>query len=123
MAVERQKYLQLGGMDSLFTPAYWEDIDLCWRARQRGWKILFEKDAVVYHEHETTNKSVFGKSKMKLYAYQNQILFVWKNIRGRQLFEHFLWLPYHLVFTTIRSKGLFFLAFLLAVIRLFKLFN
>jgi len=28
MAVDRKKYLQLGGFDVLFAPAYWEDIDL-----------------------------------------------------------------------------------------------
>ncbi len=121
MAVDRQKYLEIGGMDKLFSPAYWEDIDLCWRAKAKGWQVLFEKDAVVYHEHESTNKSVFGKNKMKLYAYRNQILFVWKNIRGWQLLEHFLWLPYHLIFTSIRSKGLFLLAFLAAVVTSMKL--
>lgn len=117
MAVDRKKYLELGGMDALYSPAYWEDIDLCWQARKKGWKILFEKEAVVYHNHETTNISVFGKTKIKLYAYRNQILFVWKNIRGRKLLKHFLWLPYHLVFTTIRSRGLFLIAFLQAVLR------
>lgn len=117
MAVNRKKYLKLGSMDELYSPAYWEDIDLCWRARKKGWKILFEKDALVYHNHETTNISVFGEKRMKVYAYRNQILFVWKNIRGRQLLEHFLWLPYHLIFTTIRSKGLFLLAFILAIFR------
>jgi len=121
MAVDRKKYLKIGGMDEIFSPAYWEDIDLCWRARKKGWKIVFEKDSIVYHNHETTNISVFGRKKMQIYAYRNQILFVWKNIRGRRLLEHFFWLPYHLVFTTIRSKGLFFIAFLAAILKIPKL--
>ena len=117
MAVDKKKYLQLGGMDELYSPAYWEDIDLCWRAKEKGWIILFEKNAVVFHNHETTNVSIFGKTRIQLYGFRNQILFVWKNIRGRQLLEHFLWLPYHLIFTTIESRGLFLLAFLLAIWR------
>jgi len=121
MAVDRKKYLTLGGMDTLFSPAYWEDVDLCFHARKKGWKILFEKNSIVYHNHETTNISVFGKKKMKIYAFRNQILFVWKNIRGEQLLEHFFWLPYHLVFTTIRSKGLFLIAFLAAILKIPKL--
>jgi GT2 family glycosyltransferase len=117
MAVDRKKYLKLGGMDSLYSPAYWEDIDLCWRAAQKGWKIIFEKDSVVYHHHESTNQTVFGKKKMQEIAFRNQILFVWKNIRGEKLIKHFLWLPYHLIFTSIKTKGLFLKAFLNAIIR------
>lgn len=117
MAVDRKKYLALGGMDELFAPAYWEDIDLSWRARERGWEVLFEKEAIVYHHHESTNPQELGKVRMKLYAYRNQILFVWKNIRGRQLVSHFLWLPYHLTITTLKTRGLFFVAFWLAVWR------
>ena len=118
MAVDRRKYLELEGMDEMYSPAYWEDIDLCWRARKKGWKIVFERNAVVYHHHESTNKSVLGKTRMKLYAYRNQILFVWKNIRGKQLVEHFFWLPYHLIITTLKTKGLFLLAFFAASLKI-----
>jgi GT2 family glycosyltransferase len=118
MALDRRKYLKLGGMDPLYKPAYWEDIDLSWRAReQHGWQVLFEPKSQVYHNHETTNISVFGQKKMQLMASRNQILFVWKNIRGRRLLEHFLWLPYHLIFTTIRSQGIFLLAFFQALVK------
>jgi GT2 family glycosyltransferase len=115
MAVDRDKYLQLGGMDSLYQPAYWEDIDLSWRAKQQGWRVLFEPNSRVFHHHETTNLTVFGRRQMDLMASRNQILFVWKNIRGRRLIEHFLWLPYHLFFTSIKTKGIFFLAFIQAL--------
>lgn len=116
-AFDRKKYLQIGGMDPLYKPAYWEDIDLSWRARQHGFKILFEPQSQVFHNHETTNVSVFGQKKMQIMAFRNQFLFVWKNIRGRKLLEHWLWLPYHLVLTTIRTKGLFLTAFLQALIK------
>lgn len=116
-AFDRKKYLKLGGMDPLYQPAYWEDIDLSWRARQQGFKILFEPQSQVFHNHETTNVSVFGQKKMGIMAFRNQFLFVWKNIRGQQLLEHWLWLPYHLVLTTIRTKGLFLTAFLQAVLK------
>jgi len=105
-------------MDPLYQPAYWEDIDLSWRAREKfGYQILFEPQSQVWHNHETTNVSVFGQRKMELMALRNQILFVWKNIRGQQLLEHWLWLPYHLVLTTIRTRGLFLTAFLQAVLK------
>ncbi|MFC1627022.1 glycosyltransferase family 2 protein [Patescibacteria group bacterium] len=117
-AFDRKKYLDLGGMDVLYKPAYWEDIDLSYLARKKhGYKILFEPRSQVFHNHETTNVSVFGKKKMGTMALRNQILFVWKNIRGLKLLQHFLWLPYHLVFTTIRTQGVFLIAFFQALIK------
>ena len=35
--------------DRLFM--YYEDLDLCWRARRRGWKFVYEPAAVVRHVH------------------------------------------------------------------------
>ena len=120
-AFDRKKYLSIGGMDKLYKPAYWEDIDLSWNARKKhGWKILFEPRSQVYHNHETTNVSVFGLRRMETMASRNQWLFVWKNIRGLKLLQHFFWLPYHLTFTTVRTKGVFAIGFFQAVIHWFK---
>jgi len=119
MAVDRKKYLQLGGFDVLFAPAYWEDIDLSFRAKQKGWKIIFEENSVVYHNHETTNLSVFGKRQMEILSYRNQLLFAWKNFNRKEIYDHFLWLPYHLTVTTLKSRGLFLVAFVQALIRWF----
>lgn len=115
MAVDRQKWLELGGMDRLFRPAYWEDIDLSWRARQKGWKILFEPKSEVFHHHESTNISAFGRQQMKVFAYKNQFLFVWKNGSIGMLGRHFLWLPYHFFKAAISADWLFFKGFLLAL--------
>lgn len=115
MAVDRKKWLELGGMDLLFSPAYWEDIDLCWRARKKGYKILFAPEALVFHQHETTNIATFGKRQMRLFAFKNQFLFVWKNGDARMLLAHFLWLPYHLIRAFLTGEWLFFQGFLLAL--------
>jgi GT2 family glycosyltransferase len=115
MAVDRKKWLVLGGMDPLFRPAYWEDIDLAWRARKRGWQILFEPRAVVNHHHETTNLVVFGRKQMKKFAYKNQFLFVWKNGDLKMIVAHFFWLPYHFLKAIIKKDGLFYQGFFLAL--------
>lgn len=49
MAVDRARFLALGGFDPLFFPAYGEDIDLCLRAWERGWRSLYVPASVVYH--------------------------------------------------------------------------
>lgn len=116
MMLARDKFLKIGGFDTLYKPAYWEDIDLSWIAREKyDYQVLFEPRSQVFHNHETTNISVFGKKRMETMAMRNQILFVWKNIRGIKLIQHFLWLPYHLTFTTLRTQGLFFTAFIQAL--------
>ncbi|MEP7167027.1 MAG: glycosyltransferase family 2 protein [Candidatus Woesebacteria bacterium] len=110
-AFRRSGWIELGGFDVDYKPAYWEDIDLSFRARKKGWQVLFEPTAVVHHNHESTNGSVFGKRNMEVMAYKNQILFMWKNASTSELVKHVFWLPYHLIFTTIRSSGAFLLGF------------
>lgn len=110
---------QLGGMDPLFAPAYEEDRDLCYRALKRGFAIMFEKESMVIHQHETTNQRVLGKSDMAISSYKNQFLIVWKNITStRLLMEHVLWLPYHLVVGGLRTQGQMVRGFLAALSQL-----
>lgn len=94
---DKQKWIKLGGFDPSFAPAYWEDVDLSHRARLRGWKILFEPRAVVYHLHETTNREVFSQNKIKEMSWKNANLFVRKHANTVQLLQHYLWLPYWLL--------------------------
>jgi GT2 family glycosyltransferase len=39
----------LGGFDEAFTPAYFEDTDLCVRLRQAGYRIVYDPSVVVHH--------------------------------------------------------------------------
>lgn len=91
---DKKKWLEIGGFDKLYYPAYWEDIDLSYQARKRGWKVLFEEKAVVDHNHETTNVSVFGKRKMDKMSWSNGCKFAWKNSNFWQKVAHILWKPY-----------------------------
>ena len=91
---DREKWILLGGLDKRFFPAYWEDIDLSYRARTRGWKVLFEKKAVVFHKHESTNTSVFGLRAIAKMSFRNGTQFTLKHATLRQYIQHFLWKPY-----------------------------
>lgn len=88
---------KLHGLDPLFNPFYWEDIDLSYRALKSGYKIYFEKKSVVVHEHDKGSiKTAFKSDHIKTIAYRNQFLFVWKNITdSKMIFNHLFWLPYH----------------------------
>lgn len=54
MAVDRNKFVELDGFNRLFTPAYCEDVDLCFRAWRRGWLCIYEPDSHVWHRHQAT---------------------------------------------------------------------
>ncbi|MDR0462854.1 MAG: glycosyltransferase [Pseudomonadales bacterium] len=90
----RRKWLKLGGFDDLFYPAYWEDIDFSFRARQKGYKVLFDKDALVHHNHETTNQTVFGQEKINQMSFDNGTRFSWKNSNFLQKLSFLFFAPY-----------------------------
>ena len=92
--IDRQKFLEIGGFDERFKPAYWEDIDLSFQAKKRGWQVYFESKAVVEHHHESTNQSVFGQDKIDQISWQNGKKFSKKNVDFWQKIAYFLWRPY-----------------------------
>lgn len=114
--LDKSKFLQIGGFDKRYYPAYWEDIDLSWQARKKGWKVLFEEKALVHHNHETTNQSVFGDKKISNMSWNNGNKFVWKNGNLWQKILFLLYLPY---WSFKRDK----LKFLIHILILFGIFS
>lgn len=91
---DREKWLKLGGYDLTFRPAYWEDLDLSYRAKKRGWQVLFAADAKVYHQHESTNITALGAQKMAQIGWQHADTFLDKHATLFQRILNILWLPY-----------------------------
>lgn len=94
-AFDRQKWLSLGGMDLLYKPFYWEDVDLGYRAWKRGWQIIWDPKSRCVHDHQkSVIASNFTPEFVKNTAQRNQFLFVWKNIHdSRLLFSHLRRIP------------------------------
>ncbi|OQA93463.1 MAG: N-acetylglucosaminyl-diphospho-decaprenol L-rhamnosyltransferase [Microgenomates group bacterium ADurb.Bin219] len=90
-SVFRKKYWQeLRGMDELFLPFYFEDLDLGIRAYKAGWRCLLEPKAKVYHQHEATINTIsFNQSYLDLIKQRNHLLLTWKHIDSfKLLFSH-----------------------------------
>lgn len=49
LMVPRQLFEQLGGFDTRFAPAYYEEVDLCMRLRQAGHPVIYEPNATITH--------------------------------------------------------------------------
>ena len=107
----RPKFLALGGFDKLYYPAYWEDIDLSYQARKKGWQVLFEPKAIIHHNHETTNQTVFGQHKIDEMSWQNGSKFTWKNGTLKQKIQFIAWQPYWLI-----KRKPFWIWFLLIIV-------
>ena len=113
---------KLGGLDSLYNPFYWEDIDLSYRARKAGFKTLFEKESRVRHEHgEGAIKQKYKPNRVKRIVYRNQFIFVWKNSDFGTLISHIFWLPYHLLKAIFSGDLSFILGLILAFVRFQKI--
>lgn len=119
-AFRKKIWEKLKGLDILFNPFYWEDIDLSYRALKSGYTILFEPKSVVIHEHEEgAIKNKFKPVQIQKIAYRNQFIFIWKNITDPLfLLSHIFWLPYHLINAARRKDKAFFIGFCLALVKL-----
>jgi GT2 family glycosyltransferase len=48
-AIRHQAWETIGAFDEDFYPAYYEEADYCYRARQHGWGVLYVPAARVRH--------------------------------------------------------------------------
>jgi GT2 family glycosyltransferase len=108
-AFRKSAWEKLGGLDEIYSPFYWEDIDLSYRALKSGYKIVFESKSIVVHEHEKgAIKSAYSESEVRAIAYRNQFIFIWKNITDYSMrLSHFIWLPFHVFSAILRGDVAF----------------
>ena len=87
MAVDRNKFVELGGFNRLFYPAYCEDLDLCFRAWRRGWRCIYEPASVVWHREQGT-WSATQNSRATQLTLKHSLFFQWASLpMGRAAFN------------------------------------
>ncbi len=106
-AIFRTAYFNLlEGFDSLYRPAYAEDLDLGTRAWQRNWKTIYHPQAILYHREGGTINDQFKKDKLEQTIVRNHILWMIKNGRYPAfIFWFFLKLPYRLAYNFLFNKN------------------
>jgi len=76
MCVRTKVYKECGGLDGSFF-AHMEEIDLCWRMRNKGWKLACVPQSVVYH---LGGGSLSYDNPRKNYLnHRNNLLMIYKN--------------------------------------------
>lgn len=103
MAVDRRKFLELGGFNRLFHPAYCEDLDLCFRAWRRGWRCIYEPASVVWHREQASwsISEINGPNGLHL---RNSLLFQWSTLPMKEnVHSYYLSLMKLLVGSSVKS--------------------
>lgn len=101
-AIVKREYLErLDGFNEIYSPGYWEDIDLGWRAWKKGYKIIWVPDSQVVHHHASS----FSKLKpgfINTIKQRNELLFTWQNFsETKYLLRHIIFIFFH----TLRHLG------------------
>jgi GT2 family glycosyltransferase len=103
LMVRAEFWKDVGGFDERYAPAYYEDTDLCFEAREHGWRVLYEPEAVIVHVEGATEGSELGLGE-KRYQEHNRQKFVQK-WRERLEGEHLSPAPANLRLAADRHRG------------------
>jgi O-antigen biosynthesis protein len=62
LLLKRQQFLDLGGLDEIFAPAYYEETDLCMKLRAQGLRVIYTPSVVIEHFEFGSQSSKIGRS-------------------------------------------------------------
>lgn len=80
--IRRKDYLDAGGLDGRFF-AHMEEIDLCWRLRARGRRLVCVPQSTVYHVGGATLKK--ENPRKTFLNFRNNLLMLYKNLPQEEL--------------------------------------
>ncbi len=84
------KLRALGNVDEVYEPAYVEDLDLGYRAWQRGWPNVYVAGAVVEHRHRATTTRFYTEDQLAYILEINYLRFVARAVSDSKVFRR-LW--------------------------------
>ena len=84
------KLQQLDGLDEVYEPAYVEDLDLGFRAWQKGWPSVFVAGAQVIHQHRTTTSRYYSPEFLDRVLELNYLRFLARAVNDPHMFRR-LW--------------------------------
>jgi GT2 family glycosyltransferase len=102
LMVKADLYHKLGGLDDEFY-AHMEEVDLCWRLKNAGYKIGYIADSTVYHVGGSVIS--YGSPQKLFYNFRNNLILLLKNERSSTL----LWLfPLRLILDGVAGMQMLF---------------
>ena len=115
-AFRKNLFVELKGFDPLFSPFYYEDIDLSYRAWGSGFQVFYDPECVVWHSPMSTIGKKYNKKQIETIHRKNKILFFWKNIsQPRLILVHLLSIPFTLICALFLGRLSIFKSYYLAL--------
>lgn len=87
LALRRELWDQLCGLDIGFFPGYFEDIDLCWRAQALGQECWYVPQSVLRHSESASTGKYSGA--FYYYHHLNRLRFACKHLPWMELWNEF----------------------------------
>lgn len=87
MFVRAEAFKSAGGFDSDFW-AHMEEIDLCWRLKNRGYRIIYEPKSIVYHLGGGSLE--YGNPKKVFLNFRNNLFMLYKNLPKHKFYRTLL---------------------------------
>jgi GT2 family glycosyltransferase len=78
--VRRDAWRDVGGLDERYV-MYVEDLDWCWRAKRRGWRVVFEPEAVVCHVGNASGEQRYADARTATWLHNTY--FFYREAHGR----------------------------------------
>ena len=77
--MRRDTFLGFGGFHPLFSPGYWEDYDISYRALKNGWRNLYNPKAIGNHLGQGSMVRAHGARSIAITRQRNREFFQWLN--------------------------------------------
>lgn len=89
-AFRKDLWDKFGGFDPIFSPGYFEDLDLGLRAKKAGYKIIWDPKCRVEHLISGTFPKEFTPKRLQRIKDRNYLLAIWKNLPPGRLYFHLI---------------------------------
>jgi GT2 family glycosyltransferase len=74
MLVRTAAFAAVGGFDEAELTVAFNDVDLCVKLRQAGWRIIFMPDAVAEHRESISRGDDFDDAKIARFMLENEVM-------------------------------------------------
>ena len=98
--IDREKLLEIGCFDEIFTPYYGEDVDVGLRAWRLGYKCYYEHNAVCRHPNSATIKKESVK-KIKIISRRNKMYLHFIHLNNFELFYYLVILSFKTILRAV----------------------
>jgi len=73
--VRREVLEQIGFLDPLFAPAYFEEVDFCRRARRAGWRVAIASNAIIEHFGAGSSQTTPARKRQRVLNERNYLIY------------------------------------------------